>query len=482
MRLGQTSAIYLIAKITGSVIGFFATIYFTRTLGEEIYGFYAITMALVSWLGIVKSIGFGKAMVKRMSEDEEPYAYLAAGTIIKAALTIIVVLGVLFFRNQVNAYIGQPVAEFVVLLLIVSIFSGIVSAALQGTHRVHVYAPLSTIKQAARTVAMITLVFVGWELTGMLFGYALGTVLISFIGLIYIRPSINIPDTEHFLSLVNFAKYSWLGNMRSKSIDDIDILVLGLFVPAGLTGIYAVAWTLSRFLDIFGSAIKDTLFPEMSKLSTEGDMKMINEHTINAVKYSGLFLIPGIVGAALLGDRLMLIYGPGFEAGTHILVILLFGLLIYTYAKQLLSMLDAIDRPDLAFRANGIFVISNLILNIVFVYSIGWTGAAIATALSTLTVLLCSLYYSRIFVSLRLPYNEISRQWVAAIVMGITVGVLRMIGEQHSVSDFNLLFVLLLVTFGAIIYFSILLMISSDFRTTVYKNIPTNIQLYIKSK
>lgn len=211
-------------------------------------------------------------------------------------------------------------------------------------------------------------------------------------------------------------------------------------------------------------------------------MKMINEHTINAVKYSGLFLIPGIVGAALLGDRLMLIYGPGFEAGTHILVILLFGLLIYTYAKQLLSMLDAIDRPDLAFRANGIFVISNLILNIVFVYSIGWTGAAIATALSTLTVLLCSLYYSRIFVSLRLPYNEISRQWVAAIVMGITVGVLRMIGEQHSVSDFNLLFVLLLVTFGAIIYFSILLMISSDFRTTVYKNIPTNIQLYIKSK
>ena len=118
MRLGQISIIYVISKIAASVIGFFATIYFTRTLGEEVYGFYAIALALVSWLGLVKSVGFGKAIVKRMSEEEEPDAYLAAGTLIKGTLTLIVAVLVFVFGDLVNAYVGRPVAEFVVLLLV----------------------------------------------------------------------------------------------------------------------------------------------------------------------------------------------------------------------------------------------------------------------------------------------------------------------------------------------------------------------------
>lgn len=120
MRLGQTSLIYVISKIAASVIGFFATIFFTRTLGEEVYGFYALTLALVSWLGIVKSVGFGKAIVKRMSEEEgeEPDAYLAAGTLIKGTLSLVVVVLVFVFGDLVNAYVGRPVAEFVVLLLV----------------------------------------------------------------------------------------------------------------------------------------------------------------------------------------------------------------------------------------------------------------------------------------------------------------------------------------------------------------------------
>jgi len=122
MRLGQTSVIYFISKFSGSILGFIATIYFTRTLGEEIYGFYALTLALVSWLGIVKSVGFGQAVVKRMSENEEPDAFLSAGIVVKGGLTTLVVIGIILFRDQVNSYVGQPVAAFVVLLLVVSVF------------------------------------------------------------------------------------------------------------------------------------------------------------------------------------------------------------------------------------------------------------------------------------------------------------------------------------------------------------------------
>ena len=479
MRLGQTSVIYLLSKFGGSILGFFATIYLTRTLGEEIYGFYAITLALVSWLGIVKSVGFGQAIVKRMSEEEEPDAFLAAGTAVKGALTILVMVGVLLFRDQVNAYVGRSVAEFVVLLLVVSIFSGLVNSALKGTHRVHVYAPLSTAKQGVQSAIMVALVYIGWELTGMLLGHALGTALIAAVGLWFVKPSLAMPRWHHVVRLFDFAKFSWLGSMRKKTFSDMDILVLGLFVSSGLTGIYAVAYTLSEFLDIFGSAIRTTLFPELSKRSAADDDHMIRTLTNDAVTYAGLFLIPGIVGGAILGDRLMRIYGTGFAIGAEVLPILLVGILAYSYTKQLLNTLNGIDRPDLAFRANAAFIGSNLVLNLALVYTIGWVGAAIATATSAGIGLLFGFHYTRKHVAFTVPYGEITRQWAAALGMGLVVYAARAFGEARWswIPDYNAVFVVSLVGLGAVVYFALLFGISREFRTTVTNNLPFDVPL-----
>ncbi|TYT60377.1 oligosaccharide flippase family protein [Natrialba swarupiae] len=479
MRLGQTSIIYALSKFVASGIGFFATIYLTRTLGEEIYGFYAITLALVSWLGLVKGVGFGNAIIKRMSEGEEPDAYLAAGTLIKTVLTFVVATGILVFQDQVNDYVGQPVAEFVVLLLIVSIFTGLVNAALKGSHMVHIYAPLSTLREAGRSVAMVALVVVGWELSGMLLGHALGTAVMATIGLWIVRPSFVRPRWQHVVRLFDFAKFSWLGSMRKKTFSEADILILGLFVPAGFAGIYAVAYSLSKFLEIFGSAIQKTLFPEMSKRSAQEEMEMIETLTDDALTFAGFFLVPGVVGAAILGDRLLLVYGSGFDIGHWILVILLVGLTIYTYTKQLLNTLNAIDRPDLAFRANGIFIVANVVLNVVLVYSIGWFGAAIATASSAVIGFVLSLYYCRQFIDVRLPVGEIGRQWIAAVSMGGVVYLARAFGEANLtwVDDYNFAFVVLLVGLGAAIYFVILILISRRIRTTISRNLPSDVPI-----
>jgi len=477
MRLGQTSIIYVISKFVASIIGFFGTIYFTRTLGEEIYGFYAITLALISWFGIVKSVGLSKAMIKRISEDQEPDAFLMAGVIIKGILTIPVVLSVVVFQDQINAYVGQPVAEFVVLLFVVSIVSGIVSASLKGRNLVHIYAPLSTAKKGTKTMFMIAFVYVGWELSGMFLGKALGTALITVVGLWFVKPSLVMPRWRHITSLFDFAKFSWLGSLRKKMYRDMDILVLGLFVPSGLTGVYAITYALTEFLDIFGTAIKNTLFPELSKRATADDYDMIRTLTNDSLSYAGLFLIPGIVGGTILGDRLMRIYGDGFEIGSQILPILLVGILVYSYNKQLLNTLNGIDRPNLAFRANLMFVVSNLILNVALVYTIGWVGAAIATATSAGIGLIFAFHYTRRHVAFTIPFNEIARQWSAALVMGLIVYAARRFGEANWawITDYNTVFVVGLVGLGAVVYFIVLLGISTEFRMTVINNFPFDV-------
>jgi len=474
MRLAQTSVIYFISKFIASIFGFVATIYFTRTLGEEVYGFYAITLALVSWLGIVKTVGFGEAIVKRMSEDQEPDEYLAAGTVIKTVLTTIVVVGTIIFRGPINEFIGQPVAEFVILLLIVSIVNDLVKSALKGQRRVHIYAPLSTVRKAAQSALMIALVYVGWELSGMLVGHALGTVIMSIIGLWIVKPKLVFPRWKHVVGLVDFAKYSWLGNMRKKTFSEADILILGLFVPAGLTGIYAVAYTLSEFLEIFGEGIRTTFFPEMSKLSAANDISLIATLTDDAVTFSGLLLIPGVVGASILGDRLMLLYGPNFGIGHWILVLLLSALLIYTYTKQFLNTLNAIDRPDLAFRANSVFIVVNIILNIILVWQIGWFGAALATLFSAMIGFVFSLYYVRQFITVSFPISEVGKQWIAAAIMGVVVLGMRTALEESGtwLLTYNSVFVIFLVSVGAAVYFAALVVLSKRLRRVILDNVP----------
>ncbi|OVE85873.1 lipopolysaccharide biosynthesis protein [Natronolimnobius baerhuensis] len=475
MRLGQTSVIFFVSKIAGSAIGFLATIYFARTLGEEVLGFYALVLALVTWLTFIGSIGWTGAVTKRVSEGNEREEYVTAGTIIIGLLGLSVAIGVFLFREQVNAYVGQPVAEFLILIVLAVLFRSLWFSVLKGYHLVHIYAPLSTLKLGVRSTAQISLVLLGFGLTGLLVGYVLGGVFAVIVSIAILRFRPSLPTRDHFSSLFDYAKFSWLGSIRGRTFDQVDIIVLGFFVPAGPIGIYSVAWTLSEFLDMFGRAISNSLFPEMSEIAAQNDPQSVSGLVEDALAFGGLIITPGLVGGTLLADRLMAIYGDGFVAGQTVLPILIAALLIYTYNKQLLNTLNAIDRPDLAFRANGVFIVTNVVLNVVLIWQLGWVGAAIATAISAAVGLVVAYHYASSHVPFSLPVAEIARQWTAAIGMGAAVYALRKVGEPYWIADYNAAFVVALVAVGASIYFATLFVISSRFRTTVTNNLPSDV-------
>jgi len=162
-----------------------------------------------------------------------------------------------------------------------------------------------------------------------------------------------------------------------------------------------------------------------------------------------------------------------------VLPILIASLLIYTYNKQLLNVLNAIDRPDLAFRSNAVFIVTNVGLNVTLIWQFGWIGAAVATALSAAVGLVFAFYYAKTHVAFTVPYGEIARQWTAALGMGVVVYAARAFGEARWawIPDYNAVFVVGLVTLGATVYFLILLLISTKFRTTVANNLPVDVPL-----
>ncbi len=477
MRIGQTSLVVFLSKLTSSALGFFGTVYFARELGAEVLGLYALVVALVAWLKLGGSMGVGTAVTKRVSEGDEQGAYVAAGLLSTMAIGGVVSVLILLTGDPIAAYVGEfdayvavSVVWFVLGLLAIKLFYKLVLAVLEGERKVHLVGLLAPIRTGVATLVQVGLVIAGLSLAGLLVGYGVGGVLIGVLGLVYVSTSLARPRKRHFRSLYEYAKYAWLGGLKSRSFNDIDVLVLGAFVPSALVGVYAVAWSIAKFLDLFGTAVSDTLFPEISRATADGDDETVRQLVEDSLAYGGLIVVPGLVGGLLIGDRLLAVYGPEFVQGTTVLGLLLLATLLYSYQKQLLTALNAVDRPDLAFRINLVFIVTNAILNILLVWRVGWLGAAIATAVSAGIGLALAYVALTDVLSFCPPFRELGRQWVAAGLMGAGVWIVLDLVEPVAVG--NLIVVPALVAFGAGLYFVCLLGLSSRFRRTVRRNLP----------
>lgn len=471
MRVGQTSFIFFLSKIGSSLLSFVAMVYFARLLGSETLGVYFLVLAVVSWLFLIGTLGVKKAVMKRISEGEDQSEYFTAGLLLQLLFLSLVVGGILGFRPYLESYIGAPVIEFLILILIANTAFSFIGMVLKGVHQVHTYAALDILSNGGRSLLQVGAVMFGFGLAGMLAGHAVGTGILVIAGLVIIPVSFHRPKKHHFVSLISYAKFAWLGGFQGKTFSWMDTIVLGFFVSAGLIGVYEIAWNIASFMAIFSVAISQTLFPEISDASSDERLQEVSSYLQDGVTYCGLFLIPGLFGSLLLGEQILRIYGEEFTRGVYVLTLLILARLIYSYQRQFTTTLDSIDRPDLAFRINATFITSNILLNIVLIWLYGWIGAAVATVCSAVIGLSVGFWYVRLHVPFDVPVIEISKQWIAAAVMAFGVGgLIRALELVHQ--PITIPVAIVLVGFGAGIFFAALIGLSEDFRTTMANNIP----------
>ncbi|MFC7043043.1 polysaccharide biosynthesis C-terminal domain-containing protein [Halonotius sp. GCM10025705] len=449
-------------------------------MGAEPLGVYNVVIGLVSWLAIAGKVGLSKAISKRVSEGVEQGAYTSAGVIIIGAMFLVLAAGIILFRSQVVDYVGYPATGFIVLILLAVLLNGLVNALLMGLHLVHVSGVLSPIRTGGRAIAQIALVAAGASTIGLFLGYIVGFVVAIAIGAYYVLrnvPELSRPERRHFESLANFAKFSWLGSLQSSMFSYTDVLVLGVFVSSGLIGVYAVAWNIAQFLILFSGTLQSTLFPEMSSMSAEGNPQAVARIVEQSLSFGGLFLIPGLFGGTLLGERILRLYGPEFPKGATILTLLIVANLIMGYQTQFLNTLNAIDRPDLAFRVNIVFVGTNIALNVGLIYLYGWVGAAVATTTSVAISLVFAYRYVDAIIDFDVPTGEIGKQWFAAALMALLVYGGLYIENTYRFLGHNIAVLFVLITVGAGVYSLTLLSISTEFREIVDRNVPVALPL-----
>ncbi|MDB2250575.1 polysaccharide biosynthesis C-terminal domain-containing protein [Halorubrum ezzemoulense] len=473
MRLGQTSVIHFGSRLVGSITGFVATLYIARELGGSVLGTYFLFAAVLIWLKTLFGSGLHYAIKKRLSETGSGGGELGAGILVQLVVYFIVVVGLLLFRGTVESYLGFNGTWLLAVALVFVLTFSLVSAALHGEQKVHLSALLSPLNLFVRSGIQLAVVFfglLGGGLVGLIWGYIAGAAVAASAGIILLSIWPLRPSRADVESILNFTRYSWLSGIEERSFSALDTVILGLFVSSNLIAYYEVAWSLASLLAIFGTSLAQTLFPTISQLDSEGNHDEVGSLVTESLAYSGLFLIPGLVGTLLIGDIVLGVYGTEFQKATIVLPILVVARLIYAYEAQLISSLNAIEHPDTAFRVNLVFVCTNLGLNILLVWFYGWVGAAIATTMAaSIGFVLAFIALSRI-IDFELPSREIGFQWAASALMA---GGIYIFDNVITISVSPIINAVVYIALGATIYFLALGAFSRRFRRTVWNNIPS---------
>ncbi|MDY7082283.1 MAG: oligosaccharide flippase family protein [Halobacteria archaeon] len=462
MRLAKKSILYFVSDIATSIIGFLATLYFARVLGAGPLGKYVMVIALLAWITIPTN-GIATAINKRVSEGKDANEIFSAGLLLNifygVAVSLVAVLG----GRYINAYIGTDISIYFAFLVIANILFTSAREGLNGRKKVAHAGFLQTFDRLVRTAGQVALIYLGYKVLGLVSGHVVALVVSLIVGIVLFGFRPKLPDKEAFKSLVSYGRYSWLGSMKSKTFGWIDTLVLGLFVSSGFIGIYEVSWRLASVLILASNAVQHTIFPEISDVAKDGDYDEVRNLLNEALFFSGIFIIPGFFGVLVLGERILRIYGSEFVKGSVILLILILARAIDGYGIQFLNVINGINRPDVAFRINLLFIFTNTALNFVLIYLFGWYGAAVATAVSALLVTLLSYRSIESLVGVpEIPVIGVLKQILAGSGMAILLT-----GVNTVTPVRNMYVTIAMIFFGAFVYMVILFGISERVRSKI---------------
>jgi O-antigen/teichoic acid export membrane protein len=461
VKPSASSVVQFGAKIGVTLVGFLATLLFARELSQATLGTYFLAIAVLSWLEFGSEFGLSTATTKRISERTAPAAYLVAAVLLRALILAVVVGAMLLARPLLNDYLGRDLALFLVVMLVAKSAYFLAITALRGQHRVATAAGLELGGQGTRALAQSALVVLGVGLVGLFVGYIAAFTLVAVVGgaLLVRHHGVTTPSREHFERLLAFMQYSWLRTLKTRTSAWMDTIVLGFFVSNSLIAVYEISWNIAVVFALASQSIATALFPTLSEQASDESIETVRSILDDGMVFAGVLSIPGVVGAALLGPEVLRLYGPEYTIGSTVLALLAFSALFSSYEGILQTALDAVNRPDLSFRANLLYITANVVGNVVLVWQFGMVGAAVATASAMGLSLAYSFYALRTTIDVTVPVGELARQTIATAAMaGVVLAV------EPLVAGFPYYYVLAVIGAGAATYAVTLVALSGRVR------------------
>lgn len=368
-----------------------------RVLPEHEYGSFVIIQAIFTLITAVGTSFALQPLIKFASETDDygqiitSSFFLHIGFLTLASILIIAIrepLALLF--DSTNASYLSSLFLWVPLLIVASFIKSFLVSLLQtrfqvakifwidsvfflGSIILFFLADKFSLLRTARDVIFITL---STQILSTIFSFILSFKLLKFSRTI---------SKDSFSKIFNFGKYSFASSVSFSLYAQLDIFLLSTIGGVVQVAIYSAAKIFIRIFDVFNQVIQLFIVPASSKLFSKNDFKSLQVLIEKSILFSTLALLPIFLLLVFGADFLIDIFYKGryAEAGTPLRIFGILALLTPWYSV-LPSILVGIGKVKEGLFISWIFIISSLVLFLVFIPLLGASGAAITLVIASI--------------------------------------------------------------------------------------------------
>lgn len=260
----------------------------------------------------------------------------------------------------------------------------------QAFNRVALSALINALSSIGRLVFAVGLVLVGLGTLGAFLGYVLGFVIASAVGLWLLYTRFYVPKNgdepmESGLSR-RILEYSVpLTATRSATIVDkkVDTILVGAILGSTPAAFYTVAKQVSDACIAPASSLGYTISPAFGEEKAGDRLERAARLYEHALEHMLILYIPAFVGLVLVADPMIRhVFGDDYLGAVPVVQVMGVFILANSVNKITSDGLDYLGRARERAIAKTVMAVSNFVLNLLLIPTIGVVGAAIATAIT----------------------------------------------------------------------------------------------------
>lgn len=427
-RVARNTGLAIGAEVVGKAAPLVLFALIARILGARTLGDYVLAFAVTSLIFPVATLGMDRLLVREASQDRGAVDRLFFDLV---ALKAIVSVGGVLAAAAVMALLGYPerVVTLTLLLGFATVLNILGASALgvfQAYERMeyHVY---STLPQKYLSAGLgIAVLLLG----GSIVAVAAGVLIASGVGLViafvlqfrfFRRPPLRI-HAGRWRAIVRDAMPFGLQELFAQVLFRIDIVLLSLYTSSAVVGWYGASYRLLEASLFVSWSVASAVMPMFSYLGedTRPSLSTVYE---KSVKFLLALTVPiGVVLVVEAEALIELIYGlERFDPSVGALRLLGGALILYAVTHLTGALVLARRRGGPFVWATAGVALLNVALNLVLIPRLSLDGAAAATLISELVLVVLALVLAqRLLGRLRLMAMA-SGPLVAGAAMGIVM-------------------------------------------------------------
>lgn len=429
------TVVVFVISLLAAILGYVVRVVLARNLSLEDFGLFYAVFAFLALLGIFKSLGFDKALIKFIPE----FYHQKNNNLIKSS--IIYVTAIQFITNSIiiiavyllSSYLSinffhtnkaDIVLKLMAIAFFIDSFVNTLKFSFQGFQKMTLFAGIDVV----RMLLIIIIIFIGLKLNyGLLspvvayvFTPAILLLVFGWLLLYKIFPDFNqakfIINKNLMKKISKYSIFVMVSGTAAIILGYTDTIVLTYFAGVHQVGLYNAALPTAKILIYLPTAIGSILLPLASELWIKRKYEILKAGMQSLYKYAFIVTIPLAFAILSFANLILLVlFGKNYVLAAFSMQILSIGMVFMTMHIINVNFFLGIGKPEIQSKILYTAAIFNLIIDLILIPKLGIIGAALTTTLSFFIMMVLGLINVRRFIVIKFP----AWVWAKTLLAGV---------------------------------------------------------------